>query len=84
MTKNLVHTCLLLVLIPFALNAQTAHAGATIPVGSGFSHPYGVAVDAHGNVFVADGGQASGGAVYEIVAVDGVVSAKSQVNATKH
>ncbi len=52
------------------LNYQT-------PVGSGFSGPCGVAVDKAGDVFVADPGAAK---VYEIVAVNGAVSASSTVN----
>jgi hypothetical protein len=47
------------------LAAQTAHSGATVPVGSGFSDPIGVAVDRSGNVFVADN---KNNAVNEIVA----------------
>jgi hypothetical protein len=58
------------------LAAQTAHAGGTISIGSGFSIPQGVAVDGSGNVFVAD---ESNGAVKEIVAVGGVVSSSSTV-----
>ena len=46
--------CLLAVTSP--LNAQTAHAGAPVPMGSGSTSLYGVAVDWSGNVFVADGG----------------------------
>ena len=45
-------------------------------VGSGFSSPYSVAVDGSGDVFVADFGS---GAVKEIVAVNGQVSASSTV-----
>ncbi len=56
--------------------AQTAHAGGPLPIGSGFSSPNGVAVDGSGNVFVASQGN---NAVYEIVAVDGVVSPSSTV-----
>ena len=58
------------------LAAQTAHAGGPLPLGSGFSSPNGVAVDGSGNVFVASQGD---NAVYEIVAVDGVVSPSSTV-----
>ncbi|WP_158615358.1 MBG domain-containing protein [Acidipila sp. EB88] len=61
-----------------AARAQAAYGGATIPVGSGFSNPAEVAVDAKGDVFVAD---TMHSAVKEIVAVDGVVSASSVVNA---
>jgi hypothetical protein len=58
------------------LSAQTAHAGATIPVGSGFSQSSDVAVDGNGNVFVSD---TDHDAVKEIVAVNGAVSSSSQV-----
>ncbi len=61
--------------IPLA--AQTAHAGGTLPIGSGFYLPSGVAVDGSGNVFVADFGN---NAVQETVAVGGVVSSSSTVN----
>jgi DNA-binding beta-propeller fold protein YncE len=54
--------------------AQTAHAGGTISIGSGFNLPAGVAVDGSGNVFVAD---KFNNAVKEIVAVGGVVSSSS-------
>jgi len=54
--------------------AGTVNASSTvIPVGSGFITPEGVAVDAHGNVFVADPGNNS---VQEIVAdTNGAVNA---------
>jgi len=58
------------------LAAQTAHAGGTLPIGSGFNNPWGVAVDGSGNVFVADAGN---NLVKEIVAVSGVVSSSSTV-----
>src|SRR6185312_8174777 len=58
------------------LAAQKARAGGTLPIGSGFSSPNGVAVDGSGNVFVASQGN---NAVYEIVAVDGIVSPSSTV-----
>jgi DNA-binding beta-propeller fold protein YncE len=57
--------------------AQTAHPGATLPIGSGFILPNAVAVDSSGNVFVADPGN---NAVKEIEAVGGVVSSSSAVN----
>ena len=58
-------------------SAQTAHFSyAQVTVGSGVNQPAGVAVDGSGNVFVADQGA---NAVYEIVAVDGVVSNTSTV-----
>jgi hypothetical protein len=62
--------------------AQTAHAGANVVVGSGFSIPDNVAVDASGDVFVADHGN---NAVYEIVAGSngnppGVVNSSSAIN----
>ncbi len=76
MTKNLLSICLLLTLSQFTLSGQTAHAGATAPVGSGFSFPAAVAVDQYGDVFVTGRGvTATAGTVYEIVAVNGVVSA---------
>jgi len=56
------------VLAPSAV-AQTAHfAGNILTLGSGFSNPYGVAVDASGNIFVAD---YSNNAVKEILAAGG-------------
>src|SRR4051812_32516487 len=51
------------------LNAQTAHfTGTVTTLGSGFSLPFGVAVDGSGNVFVAD---SNNSAVKEIVAAGG-------------
>jgi DNA-binding beta-propeller fold protein YncE len=55
-----------------AAQAQTAHAGNTVQLGSGFRGPFGVAVDGSGNVFVAD---QINNAVKEIVAVNGVIPA---------
>jgi len=49
---------------------------AGVSVGSGFTSPFGVAVDSAGNVFVADYGN---NVVKEIVAIHGVVSFSSQV-----
>jgi sugar lactone lactonase YvrE len=55
------------------LGAQTAHfSGAVTTLGSGFYEPFGVAVDGSGNVYVAD---AERGAVFEILAVNGSISA---------
>jgi len=71
--------CLFLAL-PFihAMQAQTAQfSGAITTLGSGFNYPASLAVDASGNVFVAD---ALNSAMYEIVAVGGVVSSTSTVN----
>ena len=46
-----------LLIAPAALPAQTAHfAGWQNPLGSGLSVPGGVAVDANGNVYIADSG----------------------------
>ena len=71
-------TFIFFVLTGLPANAQTArYSGAVNPVGGGFNNPYGVAVDASGNVFVADNGNS---AVKEIVAVNGVVSSTSPVN----
>ena len=58
--------------------AQSAHfSGALITAGSGFTAPHGVAVDSKGDVFVVNSG--FGGKVYEIVAVNGLVSTSSSV-----
>jgi hypothetical protein len=62
---------------PSPLAAQTAHSGATVPVGGFFYTPQGVAVDRSGNVFVANTFKNE---VQEIVAVNGVVSSSSTVN----
>jgi streptogramin lyase len=47
---------------------------ASKTLGNGFKHPYGVAVDANGNVFVADSGNS---AVKEIVAASGYTTINS-------
>jgi len=63
--------------------AQTAHyAGATTTLMSGFNAPFGVAVDASGNVFVAD---STNSAVKEVLAgtggaAAGTINASSTVN----
>ncbi len=41
------------------LEAQTAHFGAVVTLGSGFATPTGVTVDRFGNVFVADNGHSA-------------------------
>ncbi len=61
---------------PARAQAAAYYSGVTSTVGSGFSNPHGVAVDASGNVFVAD---QTSNAVKEIVAVNGQVSASSTV-----
>ena len=69
----------LLALTPSANAApEAAHfSGALITAGSGFTAPQSVAVDSKGDVFVANSG--FGGAVYEIVAANGLVSTSSSV-----
>ena len=69
----------LLALTPSANAApEAAHfSGALITAGSGFTAPAGVAVDSKGDVFVANSG--FGGGVYEILAVNGLVSTSSSV-----
>jgi sugar lactone lactonase YvrE len=62
---------------PLAARAQVNFAGTTpVTLGSGFSLPYGVAVDAHGDIFVADD---SNNAVKEIVAVNGRIPANPTI-----
>jgi len=63
-------------LLPIVSAAQVLFLEVRTPVGSGFNTPYGTAVDASGNVFVAD---YSNLAVYEIVASGGAVSGASTV-----
>ena len=55
-----------------AARAQVSLAGIQTVLGSGFSNPLGVAVDAKGDVFVTDAGN---NAVKEILAVNGVIPA---------
>ena len=60
---------LLLLALPVNAGAQTAHFSyAQSTLGSGFSNPFGVAVDGSGNVFVADNANS---AVKEILAAGG-------------
>ena len=51
--------------------------GAQSTLGSGFSYPFGVAVDGSGNVYVAD---STNNAVKEIVAVGGSIPASPTIN----
>ena len=78
----LASAALCLVAAASSLPAQTGVSGATVPVGSGFSHPSGVAVDRSGNLFVAD---TLNSAIKEIVAgsngnAPGIISSTSTVN----
>jgi len=55
MSRRLAAALALLALPSMSAQAQTAHlSGATTTLGGGFSNPFGVAVDASGNVYVAD------------------------------
>jgi sugar lactone lactonase YvrE len=75
--KRLRALALLATIFSFALAAiaqSVSFAGVASTVGSGFGSPYGVAVDAKGDVFVADNGDKS---VKEVVAVNGQVSSTS-------
>jgi sugar lactone lactonase YvrE len=65
-------------LCPSRARAQVTFAGIQSTVGSGFSYPAGVAVDGHGNVYVADD---SNNAVDEIVAVDGSIPSSPTIKA---
>jgi streptogramin lyase len=65
------------VLTSVPLEAQTAHSGAVVTLGTGFSTPTGVAVDGSGNVYVADNGNS---AVKEIVAVNGSIPPSPTIN----
>ncbi|MGB8478694.1 MAG: Ig-like domain repeat protein [Acidobacteriaceae bacterium] len=67
--------CLCVLFSAPALHAQVVRSAAVVPLGSGFVAPSAMAVDASGDVFVADNNN-----VYEIVAVNGVVSSTSTVN----
>ena len=52
--KRSVRFVLVMILIGSTAGSRLAEAGAIITIGSGFSLPSSVAVDASGNVFVAD------------------------------
>lgn len=76
---GLVFSLRLLAILPlagFALVAVPAHAYTTItPSGMPLAQPAGLAIDANGNVFVADRGTTlSNGALYEIQAAGGYTS----------
>ena len=60
-----------------AVNGAVSSTSTVIPIGSGFSEPYGLALDSSGDVFVTD--LAANQGIFEIVAVNGVVSASSTV-----
>ncbi|MDR3735647.1 MAG: MBG domain-containing protein, partial [Acidobacteriaceae bacterium] len=70
---KLVAVCLLALCattVAYATGPRVIYNGVVSTLGSGFSYPYGVAVDGSGNVYVADGGN---NAVKEILAVGGVI-----------
>ena len=54
--------------VPSAAQSAYLTSGSQITLGSGFNHPAGVAVDANGNIFVADTGN---NAIKEILAAGG-------------
>jgi len=61
-----------------AVNGSVSSSSTLRTLGSGFNRPTGVAVDAAGNVFVANAGvSGSGAAVYEIEAVNGSIPASN-------
>ncbi len=64
-------------LLPFTAQAQVNINGVQTTLGSGFTGPSGVAVDAYGDVFVAD---FFSNTVWEIVAVDGSIPALPVIN----
>ena len=66
-------------LLPAAARAQVTFTGTptATPLGSGFNAPFAVAVDATGNLFVAD---TQNNAVKEILAVDGSIPASPTIN----
>jgi hypothetical protein len=80
---NRVQTCLRSPLLALSgmialVGAQTAHFSyAVIPLGSGFITPSSVAVDASGNIFVADSGN---NAVKEILAAGGYTTVHTLAN----
>jgi len=70
-------TLAIFLLAAMPLRAQTVSYGAVVTLGSGFSGPTGVAVDAYGNVFVAD---FAANTVKEIMAVNGTIPAAPVIN----
>jgi len=54
--------------VPVAAQTASLASPSQIPLGSGFNHPGGLALDSHGNIFVADTGNS---AVKEILAAGG-------------
>jgi sugar lactone lactonase YvrE len=64
-------------LLPATARAQVSFTRVQTTLGSGFDGPAGVAVDGHGNVFVAD---TTNSAVKEILAVDGSIPASPTIN----
>ena len=69
-------TLCLFVLAGVKLQAQTAHVGKLVTLGSGFANPFTVAVDASGNVAVIDYGNH---AVKEIMAAGGYTTVRTLV-----
>jgi sugar lactone lactonase YvrE len=57
-------------------HAQITFTGAPVVLGSGFNTPFGIAVDAAGDLFVADNGNM---ALKEIVAVNGAIPANATI-----
>jgi len=62
---------------PAARAQGVSFAGSQIVLGSGFNQPYGVAVDASGDVFVTDTYNSQ---VKELVAVNGIIPANPTIN----
>ena len=63
----------------FELTAANAY-GTVVPVSGPWLSPTAVAVDPNGNVFVADAGDFTNGAVWEALAVGGILSGSPAVN----
>src|SRR5438270_565123 len=76
LSRGLARTAALVCLCAAGAGAQTAHfSGAINTLGSGFSLPFGVAVDGSGNVFVTDN---CNNAVKEIVAAGGYTTVNTR------